>query len=264
MISILSVLIGSFIFILFVGVFYVVYALGIKKLMIAEGLPDTYRAWVPFWNSFVLGEILEQETADFQFTFQNTTKWIVCLGPLFTIVPFVGNIASAIAGIYVFVLCAVMASKQGTTASMIISSLFCLSGIGFMIYANKVMERDPGRKMEEKDPFAAPPSQDEPEVVDFTVEPANEKSAPQAAATKADVVVEKAPSKETIYAKPEGSKGTIVATPDNKMGTIEANPRSEVAFQESVDISGDTQEFDVPLGDDKEDGQYVEFDIIEE
>ncbi|MBQ0004653.1 MAG: hypothetical protein KBS68_02190 [Clostridiales bacterium] len=255
MITLLAVLLSSVILIAVFGAFYVVYALGVRKLMIAEGLDNTYRAWVPIWNSFVLGEILEQETEGFQFTYQNTTKWIVAFAPLFSMVPAIGSFVALAAGIYVIVLCAVMASKQGTTASMIISSLLGFSGIGLMIYASRLMETDPGRKMEEKDPFAAPPSQEEATVVDFTVEAADEKSAAAPAAKR-----------EPVYAKPEGSRGTVVATPE-KMGTVEAAPKGEVAFQETVELTGDNKEFDIPLNTDDgldADGQYVEFDITEE
>lgn len=249
MISAVAVLLTSVFALAILVAFYGVNAYGIYKLMQAEGLGDTYRAWIPVWNSFVLGEILEQETDGYKLTFPNTTKWIIPLYPFASFVPVIGSIATFAGWVYTIILSAVMAGKRNTTASMVISSLVGLPGIGYIIYASALSAADPNRKMQEKPPFAENPVHTSAQSVDFTVEAADDKSAPDG--FKAG----------PVYAKPEGSRGTRVATPDNKMGTVEATPAGTTSFVESVEVNEEVKEFDVPLA---EEADFVEFDVTEE
>lgn len=262
MFSLLAVLFASVVSLAFVVVIYVVNALGILRLMEAEGLGDTYRAWIPIWNSFVLGEILEEETEGFQLTFPSTTKWIVAAAPLMSLVPGIGSFCSFLAGIYIIVLCAKMASKLGTQVSMIVSSIFLLQGIGLMIYASKLKAVNPGKKMEEKPAFSEAAPKGEVKTVDFTVEAADSKSAP----APGPVYAKPEGNKGTVIAKPENSKGIVTAKPEDKAGTIDAVPEGKSTVSDSLGAvdaggSGEVREFDVPLADDS---QNVEFDVTGE
>lgn len=277
--SLVGVLVALFSFAVTLAIFagwYAINAYGICKLMKVRGLDRTYRAWIPVWNDFILGMILEDETEGDQLTFPGTTRWIVALWPFCSIVPLIGSLVVFAGWVYTIILCAKMASKRGTQLSMVISSIFGLSGIGLMIYASK-LEESPSEPMKEPSAFQEYDPNPAP-VVDFTVEAMDEKSAPAAAPTKVQAeapvepvitVVEEVkaeePKKGPIYAKPEGRKGTIEAKPVNKAGTIEATPKGSVSYEGTFTASNadsGSVEFDVPLEGDT--SEYVEFSVIEE
>lgn len=147
MLSAISAVVMILLFLVIIAASYVIYSFGVYRLMVAEGLEDRYRAWIPFWNSYVYGEILEFETEGFAITFPGVTKWIVCLYPLAVVVPGVGELAVAVGAIYVLILSVALANKYNTVPSMLISSIFSLSGIGFCFLASEMQRRCPNRKM---------------------------------------------------------------------------------------------------------------------
>lgn len=123
---------------IFVLLIYVIRSIGIMKLMEAKGMDAKYRAWIPFWAPYTVGTIIEDEVTDSDMVKYNVTRWIVTFYGLCSVVPYVGSIVSFLGGIYFIVVCAIMANKYKTAPSMVISSIFGLSGIGFMILATKM------------------------------------------------------------------------------------------------------------------------------
>jgi len=119
-------------------VLYVFNCFGIMKLMQAKGMDNTYRAWIPSWSVYVLGTIIEEELADNSAVKENVTRWIITLAPLAAMIPSIGSFLAFAGAIYQIVVCAILASKYGTTASMIISSIFGLPAIGYIILAGKM------------------------------------------------------------------------------------------------------------------------------
>ncbi|NLY81161.1 MAG: hypothetical protein GX078_00080 [Clostridiales bacterium] len=133
--------IGLFILVI-VLLTYVLFAIGLAKIMKAKGMDDRYRAWIPFWNSYVLGSIIEEEIGNEPYVFEGT-KWIFAFGGLAAgvianMIPFVGALVPLALYVYIIVCCAVMAKKYGTMVSVIITSIIGLPGIGFIITAGKM------------------------------------------------------------------------------------------------------------------------------
>lgn len=259
-------ILGSLILLILVlmlgGVFYVVDAYGIMKLMEAKGYDQLYRAWVPFLNSYLLGEIVEDELQGHQLVFPGYTKWIFALYFVAGAVPLIGNLAVIAGGIYVLVLCCIMADKYKTVASMLISSLFALGGIGYAIVASKIA----GNGSVKVD-YEASAAADKPEFVkaDFTVEAADEKSEAEPAPKKREPVVAKPQTQGTIIGVPETKKAVDVefeVKTDKAAPAVEETPVVEVtpAVEETpvVEVapvveeitSDEVKEFDVPLAAD--------------
>lgn len=132
---------GFFILIIAVAS-YVIFAIGLSKIMAAKGMGDRYRAWIPFWNAYVIGSIIEEEAGDEAFVFDGT-KWIIALGGIAAgvvsgIIPVIGGIIPLAYYVYLIMCNAVLAKKYGTMTSMIVTSIVGLPGIGYMILAGKM------------------------------------------------------------------------------------------------------------------------------
>ncbi|MDD5823769.1 MAG: hypothetical protein PUD55_05080 [Firmicutes bacterium] len=246
MFTLLAALFSLAVIFLFVGVFYIVNAYGIMKLMQVKGYEQTFKAWVPFLNMYCLGEILEEELKGNQLVIPEYTKWILALYPIASSIPAVGGFASFAGYVYAVVLCCVMAQKYGTTASMVISSIFCLSGIGYSIVATKMRENG----FVEPD-FAGRTANKEPRVtvVDFEVHPADEASKPEpssafAEAAAAAVAAEMAAEEQPVV--------EVVAEPVEE---------TEVEFVCEPDMDGGELEFEVPLGEPESD--IIEIEVEE-
>ena len=143
MLTTLMLGLGLLVVIMLVGVNYVVNSFGIMRLMQVKGYDNVYRAWIPFYNSYILGEMVEGEIGDSQLVFPGVTRWIMCLYPLAGAVPALGELALFVGGIYYIVVLCIFADKYKTTASMVVSSLFTLSGIGMMILASRIESGQP-------------------------------------------------------------------------------------------------------------------------
>ena len=143
MLTTLMLGLGLLVVIMLVGVNYVVNSFGIMRLMQVKGYDNVYRAWIPFYNSYILGEMVEGEIGDSQLVFPGVTRWIMCLYPLAGAVPALGELAVFVGGIYYIVVLCIFADKYKTTASMVVSSLFTLSGIGMMILASRIESGQP-------------------------------------------------------------------------------------------------------------------------
>lgn len=121
---------------------YVLFALGLAKIMKAKGMEDRYRAWIPFWNSYVLGSIVEEEIGNEAYVFDGT-KWIFTFGGLAAgvianIIPFIGALVPLALYVYIILCCAVMAKKYDSMVAVIVTSILCLPGIGYLIMAGKM------------------------------------------------------------------------------------------------------------------------------
>ena len=132
---------GLFIFVLAVAT-YVIFAIGLSKIMAAKGMGDRYRAWIPFWNVYVIGSIIEEEAGDEAFIFDGT-KWILTLGGIAGgiisgMIPVIGGIIPLAYYVYLIMCNAVLAKKYGTMTSMIITSIVGLPGIGYIILSNQM------------------------------------------------------------------------------------------------------------------------------
>ena len=142
--ELLGFLIGMIAFVIIIlAALYSVYCIGIMKMMKAKDLNDRYRAWIPIWNVYMLGLIIEDEVDDNGFVF-NGTKWmflIISILPLFFLIPILPWIAMQVGAIYIYICTVLLASKHNTIVSMIISSMFGLPGIGFMIIASKMEKK---------------------------------------------------------------------------------------------------------------------------
>ena len=143
MLTTLMLGLGLLVVIMLVGVNYVVNSFGIMRLMQVKGYENVYRAWIPFYNDYILGEMVEDEIGDSQLVFPGVTRWIMCLYPLAGAVPAIGELAVSVGAIYFIVVLCIFADKYKTTASMVISSIFCLSGIGMMILASRIESGQP-------------------------------------------------------------------------------------------------------------------------
>ncbi len=248
-----------FLFVLmFVGVFYAVNAYGIMKLMEAKGYDQLYRAWVPFLNMYFLGEIVEEEIGGHEFVFPGYTKWILALYPLTGAVPFLGNVAAVAGHIYTIVVCCIMADKYKTTVSMIVSAIFGFPGIGYSIMASRMSQGDSYTA----DNSTQTAETQTPVVTDFSVEAADEKSAPEAAAKRTEPIVGKPETKGTVIGVPEQQKAQDVefdvVAPVEEVAPaeepvaegpapVEAEPVVIDAAPEFV--SDEEQEFDIPLAE---------------
>lgn len=146
---------------------YVIRSIGIMKLMQAKGMDALYRAWIPFWAPYTVGTIIEDEVTDSDMIKYNTTRWIVTFYSLCSLIPYIGGVLSLLGGIYFIVACAIMANKYNTALSMVISSIFGLSGIGYMILATKMNEAEVA-PMDEKETA---------KTVEYTVQSDNGSSA---------------------------------------------------------------------------------------
>jgi hypothetical protein len=123
--------------------YYVVFCIGIMKMMKAKDLKDIYRAWIPVWNIYMLGLIIEDEVDDNSFVY-NGTRWmflVISLLPLLFIIPVLPWIAMQIGLVYIYICTVLLAGKHNTIVSMIISNIFGLPGIGFMIIASKMEKK---------------------------------------------------------------------------------------------------------------------------
>ncbi|HKK94708.1 MAG TPA: hypothetical protein VJ916_00080 [Anaerovoracaceae bacterium] len=139
----LGVLAVMGLFILVVAVAsYVIYAIGLSKVMAAKGMDDRYRAWIPFWNAYVGGSIIEEEAGYEAFVIDGT-KWILTLGGvaggiLSGVIPIIGGVIPLAYYVYTIMCNAVLAKKYGTMTSMIITSIIGLPGIGYIILSNQM------------------------------------------------------------------------------------------------------------------------------
>ncbi len=122
-------------------IFYVLTSVGIKKLMEAKHMPESGKAWVPFLRMYILGCIVEDEVRDQVVIGYNVTRWIFTFGGLLVLIPHLGEFLSIVVGIYMIVCLALMASKYHTTASMIITNILGLGGIGYMILASAMTKQ---------------------------------------------------------------------------------------------------------------------------
>lgn len=129
--------IGAILF--FVILLYVIYSVGIMKLIQAEGGYDTYKAWIPVYNNYVLGEIIEKEIPDSDMVKADLTKYIFTFSFMLSVIPTkVGDVLVIICAIYQLIVLAIFANKYGTAMSMIITNVFLVPGIGLMILAKKM------------------------------------------------------------------------------------------------------------------------------
>lgn len=126
---------------------YVLNCVGQAKMMKAKGMEDIYRAWIPFWRSYILGSIMEDEIKDNKFI-GGGTKWIfliTSLSPILIIAmfffAFIPIIAMEIGLVYIVISNVLLASKYNTIVSMMISSMFGLFGIGYIIIAGRMEKK---------------------------------------------------------------------------------------------------------------------------
>ena len=273
MLTTLMLGLGLLVVIMLVGVNYVVNSFGIMRLMQVKGYDNVYRAWIPFYNSYILGEMVEGEIGDSQLVFPGVTRWIMCLYPLAGAVPALGELAVFVGGIYYIVVLCIFADKYKTTASMVVSSLFTLSGIGMMILASRIELGQPSYSNPSNASNVSSASsasttsttsddsfdEKKAKTVDFEVtEETPEKADTETA--KPVVTEEKPASDGPVMAKPEQKKGFVVAEPDKKTVATEvteetpekADTEAEGAKADSGEVTigePELHEFDVPLGE---------------
>ena len=282
MLTTLMLGLGLLVVIMLVGVNYVVNSFGIMRLMQVKGYDNVYRAWIPFYNSYILGEMVEGEIGDSQLVFPGVTRWIMCLYPLVGAVPALGELALFVGGIYYIVVLCIFADKYKTTASMVVSSLFTLSGIGMMILASRIESGQPSYSNPSSASSYSNPSnasnvssassasttsttsddsfdEKKAKTVDFEV--SEEKPEKEDTETAKPVVAEETPASEgPVMAKPEQKKGFVVAEPDKKTVATEvseekpekADAEAEGAKTDSGEVTigePELHEFDVPLGE---------------
>ena len=250
MLTTLMLGLGLLVVIMLVGVNYVVNSFGIMRLMQVKGYDNVYRAWIPFYNSYILGEMVEGEIGDSQLVFPGVTRWIMCLYPLAGAVPALGELALFVGGIYYIVVLCIFADKYKTTASMVVSSLFTLSGIGMMILASRIESGQPS--------YSNPSSASSASTTSTTSDDSFDEK--KAKTVDFEVSEETPASEEPVMAKPEQKKGFVVAEPDKKTVATEvteekpekADTEAEGAKADSGEVTigePELHEFDVPLGE---------------
>ncbi len=282
MLTTLMLGVGLLVVIMLVGVNYVVNSYGIMKLMQVEGYGDVYRAWIPFYNNYLLGEIIESELGQSQLVFPGITKWIFCLYIVAGAIPAIGELAVFVGGVYCLVVLCVFADKYKTTASMIISSIFGLSGIGMMILASRISSGQPGNPASaEKSSYEAYNSSNSSysKKSNSSNNPNNSNNSGASNDSndsfdekKAKVVEfevtkeEPAANDGPIMAKPEQKKGFVVAEPDKKtvveetkseQQASESGQTSDASAGEATSAAPENHEFDVPINE----PENHEFDV---
>ncbi len=91
---------GVFLFVIFAIaiVFYVLFAIGLKKMADDYGLENSWLAWVPIAQLYILGKLVgEIELFGQKIPY---TEWILIGGCFVNIVPVIGQILSFLVGIY--------------------------------------------------------------------------------------------------------------------------------------------------------------------
>ncbi len=265
MLTTLMLGLGLLVVIMLVGVNYVVNSFGIMRLMQVKGYDNVYRAWIPFYNSYILGEMVEGEIGDSQLVFPGVTRWIMCLYPLAGAVPALGELAVFVGGIYYIVVLCIFADKYKTTASMVVSSLFTLSGIGMMILASRIESGQPSYSNPSNASSYSNPSNasnvSSASNASTTSTTSDDSFDEKKAKTVDFEVSEETPaSEEPVMAKPEQKKGFVVAEPDKKTVATEvteekpekADTEAEGAKADSGEVTigePELHEFDVPLGE---------------
>ena len=262
MLTTLMLGLGLLVVIMLVGVNYVVNSFGIMRLMQVKGYDNVYRAWIPFYNSYILGEMVEGEIGDSQLVFPGVTRWIMCLYPLAGAVPALGELAIFVGGIYYIVVLCIFADKYKTTASMVVSSLFTLSGIGMMILASRIESGQPSYSNPSSASSYSNPSNASNVSSASNASTTSDDSFDEKKAKTVDfeVTEEKPASDGPVMAKPEQKKGFVVAEPDKK--TVATEVSEEKPEQVDAEVEGaktdsgevtigepELHEFDVPLGE---------------
>ena len=233
-------LLSSVVTLIIALVFYIIYAFGVKAVMEKKGMGNTYRAFVPVWNSYIAGEILEDELRGDSFIFPNCTRWILALGFLVEFIPFVGGVALIVFDIYNIILMAKLGGKYGTTVANVLFSICGLTGLGYLITAKRMSNSYYGGDSSSSSPASGST------VVDF------------------EVVTED--REGPIVAKPE-TKGTIIAKPDSKKAedpeVVFVAPKAddiEVEDSEAVSDDGEIKEFEIPMNESASNVKTVEFE----
>ena len=239
MLTTLMLGLGLLVVIMLVGVNYVVNSFGIMRLMQVKGYENVYRAWIPFYNDYILGEMVEDEIGDSQLVFPGVTRWIMCLYPLAGAVPAIGELAVSVGAIYFIVVLCIFADKYKTTASMVISSIFCLSGIGMMILASRIESGQPSYS----NPSNASNVSSASTASTSSTTSDDSFDEKKAKTVDFEVTEEKPASDGPVVAEPEQKKGFVVAEPDKK--TV----ATEVTEEKPEKADTELHEFDVPLGE---------------
>jgi hypothetical protein len=257
MLTTLMLGLGLLVVIMLVGVNYVVNSFGIMRLMQVKGYENVYRAWIPFYNDYILGEMVEDEIGDSQLVFPGVTRWIMCLYPLAGAVPAIGELAVSVGAIYFIVVLCIFADKYKTTASMVISSIFCLSGIGMMILASRIESGQPSYSNPSNASNASSASSASTTSTSSTTsdDSFDEK---KAKTVDFEVTEEKPASDGPVVAEPEQKKGFVVAEPDKKTVVTEVSEEkpekadAEATKTDSGEVTigePELHEYDVPLGE---------------
>ena len=117
---------------------YILRAWALQRIMKARGMTALYRAWIPFWNSYTYGKIIENEVPKSSYVKENFTCWILTFYGLAGYIPVIGSILSLAGYIYTIIVSAVLAKKYSTMPSMIITSIFGVPFIGLFILGNSM------------------------------------------------------------------------------------------------------------------------------
>jgi hypothetical protein len=208
---------------------YVLKAVGIMKLMDAKSMDRKYRAWIPFWNAYVVGSIIEDEVND-SVVVPGVTKYIIMLYSLLTVVPVIGEYLVFIGAIYTIVCYAVLAKKYGAMAPMIILSIIGLEGIGFILLGNKMMEYGTNPLNE-----GAAPDTVEFETVEYT-RPAAPKAEAPAPAPEVKAEPAPAPKADAPAPKVEEVKAAPAPEPEVEDVVIEVPPKPEEIVIEEPEV----------------------------